>query len=299
MADPKKPTDPGQPDRPEGSGSGQPLRASPLADKLAGGPGGVPTGVTTFVGLAGRSSRPGYSALWLDRSMSRCVEIANDDIVHSEELPPERSLFGALGGTRVYVRRGAQVVHTRTTSRTSRAEDIASADPFDLDVRLSAAAQALPLEPDTHFDTECGGGTGDGDTCLTCASCGDTCFRTCNDTCRTQCNTCPGDDTCATCRNTCQTCRTRCGTCATCNNTCQQTCATCQTACNQQTCATCQTACNQQTCNTCRTRCGTCVTCRTCRTQCGDTCDNTCATCPGDTCRACTHVTCGNNCGIP
>jgi hypothetical protein len=114
--------------------------------------------------------------------------------------------------------------------------------------------------------------TGDANTCLTCVSCGDTCFRTCRDTCRTQCD------------------QATCGTCAgqtTCGNA---TCDTCQTRCNQPTCG-------QATCQTCRTNCGTC---ETCQTQCGQrtcqTCRTDCGTCPSDTCQACTHVTCFRTC---
>ncbi len=271
-------------------GGQDPLEHEKILDQLTGGPMQPPTGITSYVGILGRSHKEGYWLVYLTLDMSLTVEIAEADIVHSEQLPPDKSPFGSLGGTQVFVRKGAKVTTTRTVSRTSEAGE----DDFDLDIRLGKTtgrallpAPCFGTEAGTTCAAECGGGgTGDADTCFTCRSCGDTCFRTCRDTCRTQCDTCPGDTcrTCNTCQTqcgqTCNTCRTRCG-----QATCQATCQTCQTRCNQ---ATCQPTC-RATCDTCNTQCGQ-ATCDTCRTQCD--------TCPGDTCRACTHVTCFRTCDI-
>jgi hypothetical protein len=275
-------------DEKKGDGPRKPLQEDSIVQRLVSGAAQPPTGLTSFVGLLGRSSKEGYWLLYLTLDMSLCVEIQADDIVHSEQLPPDKSPFGSLGGTQVFVRKGAKLTTTRTVSRTHEA---GAEDDFDLDIQLGGRAQraSLAQQPRTlggTCDAECpGGGTGDAQTCLTCASCGDTCFRTCRDTCRTQCDTCPGDtcktcNTCATqCQNTCHTCQTRCG-----QATCQATCNTCQTRCGQATCQTCNTQCG-----TCNTQCDQ-ATCDTCRTRCD--------TCPGDTCRACTHVTCFRTCGI-
>ncbi len=279
-----------------GGGSEKPLQADRIMERLVGDSTQVTTGLTSYTGLLGRSPKDGYWLLYLTLDMSTSVEIREEDIVHSEQLPPNISPFGSLGGTQVFVKKDAQVTTTQTISRTHEAG--AGGDDFDLDIRLGGGGSEMSLQPQqprtigaTCF-AECGGGgTGDGQTCLTCASCGDTCFRTCRDTCRTQCDTCPGDTcvrTCNTCNQTCNTCQTKCG---------QQTCNTCQTKCGQQTCNTCQTQCG--TCNTCQTQCGQ-ATCNTCRTRCDqNTCPRTeCATCPGDTCAACTHVTCFRTCDI-
>ena len=275
MADDKKGGDPKKP-----------LQEDQIVKSLMGDATQPPTGLTNFVGLLYHSSKAGYWLLYLTLDMSTCVEIQEDDIVHSEQLPPDKSPFGSLGGTQVFVRKGAKVTTTRTVTRTHEA-----GDEFDLDIKLGGRAQqALPAQCfGTQLGTTClaecgGGGTGDANTCFTCVSCGDTCFRTCRDTCRTLCDTCPGD----TCGITCDTCQTQCqNTCVTCAATCQ----TCQTKCGQATC--------QATCQTCFTRCGQ-ATCGTCNTQCGqatcDTCRTQCDTCPGDTCAACTHVTCFNTC---
>jgi hypothetical protein len=272
MADPKK-----------GGDAPQPLQEENILSRLRSGASQTPAGLTSYVGLLGRSSKEGKWLLYLTLDMSRHVEIREEDIVHSEQLPPERSPFGTLGGTRVFVKKGAQVTSTRTVSRSYNAGE----DDFDLDVQLGAASVPKPKLPcegtggDTTCAAECPGpGTGDAQTCLTCVSCQGTCGATCH-TCRTDCGA-----TCDTCKTqcgqpTCQTCHTHCGTCQTCHTNC----GTCQTCATQ--CGTCQTQCNQATCHTCQTQCQqhTCVTCRT-----------ECATCPGDTCVACTHVTCFKGC---
>jgi hypothetical protein len=253
-----------------------PLKEDEVLARLKSGPGEPPAGVTSFVGLLGRGAREGSWLLYLSLDMSRCIEVNADDVVHSEPLTPERSPFGSLGGTRLFVKKDAKVVTIQRASRTRDAQE--AADEFDLDIRLGAGGvRALDICQGTEGNTTCaaecpGPGTGDANTCLTCVSCGDTCFRTCRDTCRTQCD------------------QATCGTCAG-QNTCgNATCDTCRTRCNQPTCG-------QATCQTCRTNCGTC---ETCQTQCGQrtcqTCRTDCGTCPGDTCQACTHVTCFRTC---
>lgn len=77
--------------------------------------------------------------------MNRCVEIQESDIVHAEQLPPERSPFGSLGGATVFVRKGAQVPTTRSVSHTHTAEG----DEFDLDIRIGAA-QRMVAAPNTN-----------------------------------------------------------------------------------------------------------------------------------------------------
>ena len=272
MADPKKP------------GGSQP-QEDPIVSRLMGG--GTPTGVISYTGLLAKSAREGHWILHLTLDMGTTVEIKQEDILHTEQLPAERSPFGSLGGTRVFVRKGATVTTTRSVSSTHPAGSHRP-DDFDLDIRLGARgarplvskAQCFGTEDGTTCAAECGGeGTGDADTCLTCVSCGGTCIHTCN-TCRTDCF-----------GATCDTCKTQCGQ-ATC-----VTCHTCQTKCGQATCAatcqTCQTNCGQatcQTCQTCQTKCNQ-VTCHTCDTLCKQA---TCVTC--ETCHACTHVTCFRGC---
>jgi hypothetical protein len=299
MADQKK-GDGGQGGEPEG---GKPKGWRSLRDAEGGENSGferalqpdvLSEGITCLIGLVGQSTREGYRVLFLSLDMNSRVEIRDEDIVYSEKLSPEESPFGSLGGTRICVKKGADLDYTRTTARKVQAEELAG-DEFDLDIRLGrgGGVRALREARDTFgatCDAQCPGPTRDENTCFTCQTrCGDTCFRTCRDTCRTNCATCV--DTCP--RTQCDTCpRTACDTCRTCD-TCRRTqCETCVTCATQ--CDTCpRTACN--TCNTCLTLCGTCR-----QTECGDTCltcATQCDTCIRTECDTCLRTECGPVCG--
>ena len=139
------------------------LKEEPILSRLRDKPGEPPAGLTSFVGLLGRSPKPGYWLLYLNLDMSRSVEIAESDIVHAEKLSPEQSPFGSLGGTRVFVKRGTQVTQTATQTQDAGA----AADEYDLDLRLAGEPQPRsPLRPPEaprlippHRDTAvwCGG----------------------------------------------------------------------------------------------------------------------------------------------
>jgi hypothetical protein len=248
--------------------------------------GGTPTGVTTYVGLLRQSPADSNAYhLYLTLDMGSYLQIQKDDVLHLENLTPDKSPFGSLGGSRVYVRLGAQVKSVRTSTSSFSA---GAPDEFDLDIRLGGRPQRATGGgggPQTIPDTGCG------PDCDTIQPFTDPDSATCN-TCAFTCQGCPNTiDTCpcitqggATCAPICQpitrgfTCLTNCGTC----NTCQTNCGTCNT------CQTCRT-----NCGTCQTQCGTC---HTCRTRCGQ-----------ETCRACTHIftecnqhTCGpgRGCGV-
>jgi hypothetical protein len=193
----------------------------------------APTGIISYTGLLGRSSRPGYWQLYLSLDMAHWIEISETDIVHSEQLPADRSPFGSLGGTQVFVKADATLKTSTTVSKVHPANE--PPDEFDLDLQLGAGEAVTAALP--------------------------TAAATCR-TCRTNCGpTCPVANTCITCA----TCQTHCGTCVqTCANTCAATCAgTCHNTCAYSclgTCNTCNTNCNQATCNTCQTNCGNCKT---------------------------------------
>jgi hypothetical protein len=265
----------------KGGGPEKPPQEDRIIARLAGDSTQVTTGLTSYIGLLGRSPKEGYWLLYPSLDMSTSVEIREEDIVHSDQLPPDKSPFGSLGGTQVFVRKDAQVTTTRTISRTHAA---GGDDEFDLDIKLGGGGGGIPLWCHATATTcvVCpgdggggGGGGGEGGGGGGEEPGTESCFKTCH-TCRTDCN----QATCNTCtcqtkcgQPTCNTCQTKCGQ-ATCNNTCQ----TCQTKCGQQTCHTCQTKCGQATCgqNTCHT-CGqdTCITCGACFTK-DATCFNTC-----------------------
>ena len=201
----------------------QPLQEEGIVARLKNAAGGELAGLTTYTGLLGRSPREGYWLLYPTLDMSTSIEIEESDIVHSEPLPPEQSPFGGLGGTLVFVRKGAQVTTTRTLSRTSQA---GAGDEFDLDIRMGKSTPRLPLP--TNTDLPCYltfyqmicqiGNPGGGGGGMTPDTGYPTCANTCDDTCDT-CHTCH-QATCQTCYGaTCHTCQTKCGTCVTCNCT--------------------------------------------------------------------------------
>src|ERR1051326_35630 len=81
-------------DEKKGGGPKKPLQEDSIVQRLVSGAAQPPTGLTSFVGLLGRSSKEGYWLIYLTLDMSFCVEIQADDIVHSEQLPPDKSPFG-------------------------------------------------------------------------------------------------------------------------------------------------------------------------------------------------------------
>ncbi len=245
------------------------------------------SGISTFVGLVGRSQKAGYRQIFPTLDMGRYIEIAEADILEMEELAPAHSPFGALGGTRLSVREDARILTNRAFS-TAEVDD-----EFDLDIRLGASGWSVPAHLDEGAVYAAGGEEGAGPKAIkTNGACP-------TETCRT-CVTCAGENTCQTCHtckgeNTCQTCQTCKGenTCQTCNTQCEQnTCQTCKGEATCQTCQTCNTQCQQQTCQTCKGE----NTCQTCETQCKqNTCGATCHTCP-DHCVPKTQTCCKETC---
>ena len=278
----------------DGKKKGDPEKPAPdekWVERLRSTGGGAPTGVTTYIGLIRQNpADAGSYHLYLTLDMGSYLEVQKADVLHLENLPPDKSPFGSLGGSRVYVRLGASVRSVRTSTSTFTA---GTPDEFDLDVRLGRRRRATGGGggPDTIPETGCG------PDCETIAPFTDPDSATCN-TCAFTCQGCPNTiDTCP--------CITEAGG-ATCRPLCLPLTPGCPT--NWQTCQTCQTNCATcNTCQTCATNCGTCRTnCGTCQTQCG-TC-HTCQTrCGQETCRACTHIftqcnqhTCGpgRGCGV-
>ena len=143
------------------------LQEDPIVARLLSGSASAPEGLTSFSGLLGRSTKPGRWLLYPSLDMSVSVEFAEEDIVHSEQIPAEKSPFGSLGGTRVFVKKGAEVTTTRTVSHTHEAG--AAGDEFDLDVRLGGGRTSSVICEDI----------GTGTTCATCVTCEATC-RTCH-----------------------------------------------------------------------------------------------------------------------
>jgi hypothetical protein len=126
----------------------KPPQEDPIISRLRATPDQTPIGVTSYIGLLGRSSKEGYWLLYLSLDMTQSVEISEADIVHSEQLPAERSPFGSLGGTQVFVKENASLKTSKTVSKTHQANE--PPDEFDLDVQLGGAA--TPRDQPEHKD---------------------------------------------------------------------------------------------------------------------------------------------------
>jgi len=230
----------------------------------------APQGVAVYRGLV--RATPGDDTsydLYPTLDMRTCLRIRREDVLHLEDLPPERSPFGTLGGSKLLVRAGAPIQSIRTVSSSFEA---GSEDEFDLDIRLGATGS---------------GGGGGGNQTIPDTGCGDACgtippfsdpdvggcvsvpqtFCGCTQKCTIDTCGCPPTNDWPSCA--CPITRT------------------CYTVCPGATCNTCQT-----NCGTCATQCGTCATnCGTCATHCGTCRANTCATkCGQETCGPCTHI---------
>ena len=75
--------------------------------------------VFVYVGFVGRSQRPGHWRLYLNPEWSDYLEFHSDDVVLARALEP---VGHPLGGTFVWLRRDANVLRTRITSRQAQAD---------------------------------------------------------------------------------------------------------------------------------------------------------------------------------
>ena len=117
-----------------------------------------PQGVTSYVGLLRQSPNDDDAyELYLGLDMRSHLRIQKADVVHWENLSPEKSPFGSLGGCRVLVRKGARITSVRTATSTFES---GASDDFDLDIRLGARASAgtgggNQTIPETGCGTDC------------------------------------------------------------------------------------------------------------------------------------------------
>jgi hypothetical protein len=108
MAEPKKPERPGTKD----------LKQDEVIARLVPDPADPPH-VIRLAGYLGKSARRGFWRLYLTLELSDYVEVAEDDIVHSQALASQEH---PLGGTAVWIRSDATLQHVRTESRQAQAE---------------------------------------------------------------------------------------------------------------------------------------------------------------------------------
>jgi hypothetical protein len=89
------------------------LRQDDLIEKLVPDPAIPPHAITMF-GLVGKSNQAGYWRLYLTLQLNDYVEFSEKDVLHHQQVPPASN---SLGGTFVWLRREANLLHTRTTTQ--------------------------------------------------------------------------------------------------------------------------------------------------------------------------------------
>jgi hypothetical protein len=94
------------------------LKPDALIERLAPDASEVPD-VRVLAGFLGRSARRGHWRLYLTPNLNDYVEFAEDDVVHSHPLETDEN---RLGGTLVWVRRDANLVHTKAVPHEAQAD---------------------------------------------------------------------------------------------------------------------------------------------------------------------------------
>ncbi len=127
-----------------------------------------PSEFMVLQGFSGKSSLQGQTRLYLTLDLSEYVEVADGDVVHSQSLATDQN---PLGGTMLWVKTDARLLHTRTRAAKSRADFLQGdiADKFLRDAgpqafRMSAQASAIytrwafctqSCSPDGHGTPDC------------------------------------------------------------------------------------------------------------------------------------------------
>ena len=94
------------------------LRQDELIEKLVRLP-APPPDVILLGGLVGNSTRPGHLRLYLTPLLNHYIEFLEDDVLYHQPVPPA---LNPLGGTLLWVRREANLLHTRTASQQVQAQ---------------------------------------------------------------------------------------------------------------------------------------------------------------------------------
>ena len=94
------------------------LNEDSLIEKLVPDPSQVP-GLKMRIGWLGKSSRRKYWRLYLTPELNSYLEFREEDIVHTLSMASD---MNPLGGTTVFLKREAELLHTRTTSTQAQAE---------------------------------------------------------------------------------------------------------------------------------------------------------------------------------
>ena len=93
------------------------LREDALPQQLVPDPSNPPD-VVIYSGYLGKSTRDGYWRLYLNATMDNYIEVAETDISYSESL---ESRENPLGGTILWVKKDAKIIHTQTQNANAQA----------------------------------------------------------------------------------------------------------------------------------------------------------------------------------
>ena len=110
--------EPNKPGRPGVNGMAKDLKQDEVIARLVPDPADSPD-VVAMVGFLGKSSRPRFWRLYHTLDLKNYVEIAEDDIVHSQSLTTE---LQRLGGTIIWIKSGARLKYSRSESGLAEAE---------------------------------------------------------------------------------------------------------------------------------------------------------------------------------
>jgi len=137
----------------EGSGAQEPtrsteLRADELIEKLVPDP-ATPPDLILLAGFLGKSNRAGYVRLYLTLLLNEYLEISEKDVLHHQPFAPA---LNPLGGTLVWIRREANLLHTRTATQQVQAQFLQGSITARFLPKAGMESQFVkPYGPTTHI----------------------------------------------------------------------------------------------------------------------------------------------------
>ena len=103
-----------------------------------------PEPTVTLIGFLGDSDRAGFRRLYFSKSLDYYCDFRAEDVVHMSAIPADEAPFRGDEATRVELKQGATIEHTRTRT-------VSAVDEFDLDVRFDVAAARRHIPEYTLF----------------------------------------------------------------------------------------------------------------------------------------------------
>jgi hypothetical protein len=92
------------------------LEPDPIVEELVSDPSKPAVPTIVLEGLLGRSASDGYWRLYSTTELNEYVEIPQEDVLHHESIAKEHPPFVGLKATKLWVKRNAEVLHTRIGS---------------------------------------------------------------------------------------------------------------------------------------------------------------------------------------